>query len=399
MFVPFLYELRQRKVKVGLQEAMALARALSAGLHDSSLDGFYHVARALCVHSETDLDAFDEAFLAHFKGIETKSLDLVKELEDWLRDPKMRKDLTADELAMLQHLSLDELRRLFEERLKEQKERHDGGNRWIGTGGSSPFGNNGTHPTGLRVGGSGGGRSAMAIADARTYKPYRSDIVLDVRQIEVALRKLRTFTREGAELELDIESTIDETARNAGELEIVMHPPKKSNVRVLLLMDLGGSMDPHSELVGQLFSAAKRASNFRELVTHYFHNCVYGKVYDTESFRSTVQVRDLLHHCTREWKLVVVGDAAMHPSELLGGGNWYGTRGAEGESMAGIRWMQLLADHFDRAVWLNPEPPTYWKGGTAEMLATVFPMFHLTLEGLGEAMAHLSKGPARKRSA
>jgi len=155
-------------------------------------------------------------------------------------------------------------------------------------------------------------------------------------------------TETSQELELDIDGTIDATAKNAGELEIVLRPPRKSNVRVLLLMDVGGSMDPHSELVGQLFSAAKRASNFRELVTHYFHNCVYGKVYDTESFRSTVQVRDLLHHCTREWKLVVVGDAAMHPSELLGGGNWYGTRGAEGESMAGIRWMQLLADHFDR---------------------------------------------------
>lgn len=397
MFVPFLYELRRRKVKVGLQEAMALARALAMGLHDSSLDGFYHVARALCVHTETDLDAFDEAFLAHFKGIESKSLDLVKELEEWLRDPKMRKDLSDEELAMLKHLSLDELRRLFEERLKEQKERHDGGNRWIGTGGTSPFGAQGTHPTGLRVGSAGGGRSAMAIADARSYRPYRSDIVLDVRQIEVALRKLRAFTREGAELELDIDSTIDETAKNAGELEIVMHPPRKPNVRVLLLMDLGGSMDPHSELVGQLFSAAKRASNFRELKTHYFHNCVYGKVYDTESFRSSVPIHDLLHHCTREWKLVIVGDAAMHPSELIGGGNWYGTRSDGGESMAGIRWMQHLADHFDRSVWLNPEPPTYWKGGTAEMLASVFPMFHLTLEGLGEAMAHLSKGPMRKR--
>jgi uncharacterized protein with von Willebrand factor type A (vWA) domain len=397
MFVPFLYELRRRKVKVGLQEAMGLARALAMGLHDSSLDGFYHVARALCVHTETDLDAFDEAFLAHFKGIESKSLDLVKELEEWLRDPKMRKDLSDEELAMLKHLSLDELRRLFEERLKEQKERHDGGNRWIGTGGTSPFGAQGTHPTGLRVGNAGGGRSAMAIADARSYRPYRSDIVLDVRQIEVALRKLRAFTREGAELELDIESTIDETAKNAGELEIVMHPPRKPNVRVLLLMDLGGSMDPHSELVGQLFSAAKRASNFRELKTHYFHNCVYGKVYDTESFRSSVPIHDLLLHCTREWKLVIVGDAAMHPSELIGGGNWYGTRSDGGESMAGIRWMQHLADHFDRSVWLNPEPPTYWKGGTAEMLASVFPMFHLTLEGLGEAMAHLSKGPMRKR--
>jgi hypothetical protein len=238
----------------------------------------------------------------------------------------------------------------------------------------------------------------VGIADARAYRAYRSDIVLDVRQIEVALRKLRAFAREGAELELDLDETIDETARNGGELEIVMRAPKKPNVRVLLLMDLGGSMDPHAELVGQLFSAAKRASNFRELKTHYFHNCIYGKVYDSESFRSSVPLRDLLQHCTREWKLVVVGDAAMHPSELLGGGNWYGTRDDDvGESMAGVRWMQLLADHFDKTAWLNPEPPNYWKGGTAEMLATIFPMYQLTLEGLGEAMGHLSKGPARKR--
>jgi uncharacterized protein with von Willebrand factor type A (vWA) domain len=399
MFVPFLFELRKRKVKVGLQEANALARALTLGLHDSSLDGFYHVARALCVHSETDLDAFDEAFLWCFKGVETKSLDLIKELEDWLRDPKARKELSPEELAMVQGLSLDELRRLFEERLREQKERHDGGNRWIGTGGTSPFGAHGAHPTGLRVGPQGGARSAMAVADARVYRPYRSDLVLDVRQIEVALRKLRVFAREGLEMELDVDATIDETARNAGELEVVLRAPKKSHVRVLLLMDVGGSMDPHAELVSQLFSAAKRASNFRELKTYYFHNCIYGKVYETEAFRDVVRVPDLFQHCSREWKLVMVGDGAMHPAELLGGGGWYGTpEESSTERLPGLRWMQMLADHFDRTAWLNPDPPTYWTGGTAEMLASVFPMYPLTLEGLGEAMAHLSKGPPRKRS-
>ncbi len=319
MFVPFLFELRKRKVKVGLQEAMALARALQMGLHDSSLDGFYHVARAVCVHTESDLDAFDEAYLACFKGIESKSVELAKELEEWLRDPKMRKSLTPEELAVLEQLDPEALRKLFEERLKEQKERHDGGNRWIGTGGTSPFGANGAHPTGMRVGPQGGGRSAMAVADARTYRPYRSDLVLDVRQIEVALRKLRAFAREGNDLELDLEATIDETARNAGELEVVLRAPKKPNVRVVLLMDVGGSMDPHAELVSQLFSAAKRASNFRELKTYYFHNCIYGKVYETDTFRDGVSLHDLTQHCTREWKLVLVGDAAMHPAELLGG--------------------------------------------------------------------------------
>jgi uncharacterized protein with von Willebrand factor type A (vWA) domain len=398
MFVPFLFELRKRKIKVGLQEAMALARALTLGLHDSSLDGFYHVARSLCVHTEGDLDAFDEAYLACFRGIESKSVELAKELEEWLRDPKMRKSLSPEELAMLEHLDPEALRRLFEERLREQKERHDGGNRWIGTGGTSPFGAHGAHPTGVRVGSQGGGRSAMAVADARAYKAYRSDLVLDVRQIEVALRKLRAFAREGVELELDLDATVDETARNAGELDVVLRPPRKPNVRVLLLMDVGGSMDPHAELVSQLFSAAKRASNFRELKTYYFHNCIYGKVYETDSFRDGVSIHDLLLHCTREWKLVLVGDAAMHPSELLGGGGWYGSSGDDSaDRMAGIRWMHLLADHFERSAWLNPDPPSYWKGGTSEMLASMFPTFHLTLEGLGEAMAHLSKGRAPRR--
>jgi uncharacterized protein with von Willebrand factor type A (vWA) domain len=391
LLVPFLFELRRRKVRVGLQEAMALTRALELGLHESSLDGFYRVARALCVHSETDLDAFDEAFAAYFRGIEGESFALARDLEAWLNDPRARQELSPEELALFERLDPAELRRLFEERLREQRERHDGGNRWIGTGGTSPFGAGGAHPTGLRVGPMGGGRSAMAVADARAYRPYRSDLVLDVRQIEVALRKLRAFTREGARLELDIEETVDETARNAGELEVVLRQERKPNVRVLLLMDVGGSMDPHAGLVSQLFSAAKRASHFRELRTYYFHNCIYGKVYETEHFREPVSVRDLFLHATREWKLVIVGDAAMHPAELLGGGDWWATRD-QTDSMAGIRWMQLFADHFDRSAWLNPDPPTYWKGGTAETLAGIFPMYPLTLDGLGDAVRHLSRG-------
>jgi uncharacterized protein with von Willebrand factor type A (vWA) domain len=392
MFVPLLYELRKRKVRVGLQEADALARALSLGLHDSSLDGFYHVARALCVHSEADLDAFDEAFLVCFRGASRASRELVKELDEWMRNPAMRRELSPAELEALEQLDLDELRRLFEQRMREQTERHDGGNRWIGTGGTSPFGSHGAHPTGARVGPHGGGRSAMAVADARAYRPYRSDRVLDVRQIEVALRKLRALRREGPQVELDIDETIDRTAKNAGELEVVLRPPRKPDVRVLLLMDVGGSMDPHAELVSQLFSAAKRASHFRELKTFYFHNCVYGNLYETESFRDPVRVPDLLQHCTKEWKLVLVGDAAMHPAELLGGGDWYSNRG---DGTTGLRWMELLADHFEKSAWLNPDPPSYWKGGTAEMLAAVFPMFALTLDGLGEAMAQLSKGRRR----
>lgn len=397
-FVPFLYELRARKVKVGAQEAVALAKALVMGLHESSLDGFYHLARALVIHRESDLDAFDEAFLAHFKGIAGSSLELVTELDDWLKDPLNRKELSAEDLAAMEAIDMESLKRLFEERLKEQKGRHDGGNRWIGTGGTSPFGQFGAHPSGIRVGNMGGGRSAMGVADARKYKPYRSDLLLDVRQIEVALRKLRAFQREGAPDELDVDGTIDATARNAGELEIVTRAPRKSNVRVLLLMDVGGSMDPYAHLVSRLFSAAKRASNIRSLKTYYFHNCVYGRLYQTERFENPDKLEDVLHELGPEWKLVVVGDAAMHPAELLGAGDYeYYATGHHGPAQTGLAQLTKLADHFRRSAWLNPDPPNYWRGGTAEQIGKVFSMFHLTLDGLGEAITHLSKGDVRKK--
>ena len=397
-FVPFLYELRARKVKVGAQEAVALARALGMGLHDSSLDGFYHLARAICVHRESDLDKFDEAFLAHFKGVTVESMQLIDELEEWLKDPANRKELSADELAALQSIDMEALKKLFEERMKEQKGKHQGGSHWIGSGGTSPFGQQGTHPSGLRVGAQGGGRSAMGIADARKYKPYRSDIILDIRQIEVALRKLRAFQREGQQDELDIDGTIDATAKNAGELEIVVRAPRKSNVRVLLLMDVGGSMDPHIEIVSRLFSASKRASNIRQLKTFYFHNCVYGRVYATDRFSEPKPLDDVLHELGPEWKLVVVGDAAMHPAELLGAGDYeYYATGNHGAPQTGLKQLTKLADHFRRFVWLNPDPPSYWRGGTAEHIAKVLPMFQLTLDGLSDAVTHLSKGDIRRK--
>jgi len=178
----------------------------------------------------------------------------------------------------------------------------------------------------------------------------------------------------------------------------VLRPPKKSNVRILLLMDVGGSMDPHAQLVSRLFSATKRASNIRELKTYYFHNCIYGRLYATESFSEPLKMRDVLDQVSHEWKLVVVGDAAMHPAELLGAGDWeYYLARAGGEApMPGIRWMMLLADHFRKSAWINPDPPNYWRSGTAEMLAKVFPMFALTLDGLTDAVAHLSRGNPRR---
>lgn len=395
MFVPFLYELRARGVPVGSQEAINLARVLAAGLHDSSLVGFYEVAKAVLVHSETHLDDFDQAFAKHFQGVEVEGKKLRDELLEWLADAKERvRELSDEERALLEKYDPDELRRMFEERLREQDERHDGGNKWIGTGGTSPFGHSGAAREGIRVGGAGGNRSAIQVASARRYRDYRDDLTLDVRQMAVALRKLRAFAREGAEDELDVEGTIDKTAENAGELEIVLRPPRRSNTRVILLMDVGGSMDPYAHLVSRLFTAAKKATHFRELRCYYFHNCVYGRIYEDANFSKPVRVRDLLADCGPHYKLIVVGDALMAPYELLSAGGALDL--GDDNRVEGIVWLMMLEDHFERSCWLNPEPRKYWGGNTIEYIAQVFEMFPLTLEGLGEAVGHLTK--ARSRS-
>ncbi len=386
MFVDFIYELRKRKVPVGAQEAVALGKALARGIHDQSLDGFYTVARCLLVHDEQHLDAFDEAFLAHFKGIFVESKKVAQEIYDWLKDPIKMRQLSDEEKAAIEAMDLDEVMRLFEERLKEQDGRHDGGNRWIGTGGTSPFGTGGFNPSGIKVGqapGGGGRGGAMKSADARKYRPYRSDIVLDVRQIEVALRKLRAFVRDGGDDELDIDATIDKTAKNAGELEVVVRPPRRPNTRVILMMDVGGSMDPYAALVSQVFSAAKRATHWRELRTYYFHNCIYGRVYKTEGFQEPVTIPELLADVGKNYKLVLVGDACMAPYELLGSAG-YGETGR----IPAIAWLGALREHFERAVWLNPEGIDA-SHPTVDAIRGVFPMFALTLEGLGLAMGEL----------
>ena len=260
MFVEFLYELRDRGVKVGPQEAMSIAQALRLGLHKGTLDGFYETARALCVHREQDLDAFDRAFAHHFRGVPDEAIALTEELMEWLQQPKSRRELTELEQQLLQRMDLDQVRQQMRERLAQQRQRHDRGNRWVGTAGTSPHGS----------------------------------VTLDTRQIEVALRRLRAFVREGAEEELDIEGTIDKTARNAGELELKLRPPRRSNLRVLLLLDVGGSMDPHADVCERLFSAARRATHFKELRTLYFHNCIYGRVYERASLMRGIDVLHLL---------------------------------------------------------------------------------------------------------
>jgi uncharacterized protein with von Willebrand factor type A (vWA) domain len=395
MFVPFLYRLRQHGVPVGTQEALALAKAMAFGLHDSSLDGFYYTARSLCVHDEGHLDAFDQAFLAEFRGIEGKHVQLKEELLQWLQDAKLRpEDLSEEEKKLLEQLDIEELKRLFEERMNEQKERHDRGNRWVGTAGTSPFGRKGEGNEGVRAGGAGGNRSAVQVADARKYRPYRSDLALDVRQMEMALRRLRMWHREGGEEELDLDGTIDRTAQNAGELEVVVRPPMRPNTRVILLMDVGGSMDPYVDMMSRLFSATKKATHWKELRTYYFHNCVYGRVYKTERFDDPVWVQDLLHECGRHYKLIIVGDALMAPYELMRQGGAISLN--DSNALPGIAWLTMLQQHFKSCVWLNPEPPTYWDGNTIQAVRQVFEMYPLTLEGLTQSMQYLSRGKGRK---
>lgn len=395
MLIDFLFELRARKLPVSTHEWMALMEALALGLHDSSLDGFYRLCRTLCVKDLAHYDAYDEAFLAYFKDVHVDALKLTEQLREWLADPRALEGLTEEQRAALRELDLEKLRELFEQRLREQKERHDGGNRWIGTGGTSPFGTGGRHPTGMRVGG-GGGRSAMAVADERRFKEYRRDVVLDVRQIDVALRGLRRLGRDGAQEELDLDETIDHTCRNAGEIEVVFRPPRRNRVKVVLLMDVGGSMDPHAELVSRLFTAASRAGRFAKFRSYYFHNCVYNAVYEDAQFRKSVPVADLLSHSDRDEKLVFVGDALMHPAELLDpGGSMY--LYSDPKRASGIEWLRRLSAHFRSAAWLNPEPERFWGGTTIEVIASVFGMWPLTLDGLAAAVRYLVRGGERPR--
>lgn len=388
MFVALLYELRARKVPVGTFEAVALAGALKQGVHDSSLEGFYHVARSLMVHDEKHLDAFDQAFAKVFEGVESSALHIYEQLLEWLREAGQRlPDLTPEEQALLRQLDPDELERLLEERLKAQRRRHDGGDTWVGTRGTSPFGHSGRAARpGIRVGGAGGAKSAIRVASERAFREYRDDLVLDVRQLAMALRRLRAFTREGQLDELDLDRTIDLTARNLGDLEVALRAPRKSNTRVILLMDVGGSMDPFALTVSRLFSAARKATHFRELRIYYFHNCVYGRLHRNAGFTDPLSLTQLFAETDRRYKLIIVGDALMAPWELVSVSGWSGDEGLEG-----LQWMMRLREHYPSSVWLNPEHPSSWWQTTIDVLRRVFPMFPLTLEGLGEAVQNLTR--------
>jgi uncharacterized protein with von Willebrand factor type A (vWA) domain len=391
MFLDLFYGLRNEGVPVAIQEWRTFLDALEQGLHGSSLLRFYHLGRACLVKSETYFDAYDRVFARVFKGVEGAFGDEATErILDWLANAKDLPQLTPEQLAELERLTSDELMRRFLETLAEQTERHDGGNRWVGTGGRSPYGNNGTHPTGIRVGGQSRSRSAMKVAEERRFADYRTDVTMDVRQMRVALKRLRQLTRTGLPTELDLDETVDETCKNAGEIELVYRAPRKNDVRLLLLMDVGGTMDPYVDSMSQLLTALHEERGLRAFEPYYFHNCVYDHVYTRGRMLSAdaVPTADVLRRLDARWKLVVVGDAAMHPAELMEPyGNVDPRRHAQ---TPGIQWLHRLVDHFDRAVWVNPEPPREWDYvQTTRAIRRLFPMFHLSVDGITDAVTAL----------
>jgi uncharacterized protein with von Willebrand factor type A (vWA) domain len=391
MFLDLFYGLRAEGVPLSMQEWRSFLEALEEGLHGSSLLRFYHLGRACLVKSETYFDAYDRVFSRVFKGVEGSLGDEVTaEILEWLKDPKNFPDLSPEELAKLERLSSDELMRRFLETLEKQTERHDGGDRWVGTGGKSPFGHGGQHPSGIRVGGPARGRSAMKVAEERRFRDYRTDRILDVRSLKVSLRRLRQLTRTGEATELDLDETIDETCRNAGEIELVFRPPRRNNVRLLLLMDVGGTMEPFYEPMSQLLTALCENHGLREFQPYYFHNCVYDHIYRGArmSKAEAVPTADILRRLDSHWKVALVGDGAMHPAELMD--PYGGIDPRVTTETPGIVWLQRIAGHFERAVWINPEPPKSWeRWQTTRVVRRLFPMFPLTADGVTDAMRAL----------
>lgn len=388
MFTDFLYALRSQQVPVGTGEWLALHEALAKGLI-GGLDDLYGIGRALLVHTEGHYDAFDLAFAATFQGVTDTALH--DALAKWLENPVEPKGLTPEEFEKLTGMSLEELRERFHKTLAEQKERHDGGNRWIGTGGTSPFGSGGTHPSGIRLG-DGGGRSAVQVAEDRRFRNYRTDAVLDVRQFKQALKMLRALSREGPEI-LDLDGTIERTCKDGGEISLEFHKDRKNTLRLMLLMDAGGSMAPYARLVDRLFTAASESSHWKQFDHYFFHNIVYSRVYSNISRLEAVPTETLFTEHNPDTKVIFVGDACMATWELMAAGGAIAL--FQQNVLSGYDWIQRFKRSFSNAIWLNPEPERYWNHQTIHAISQIIPMFPLTLDGMREGIKLLRRGQVR----
>lgn len=390
MLIDFLLHLRARQLPVSTKELLALLEALEARLVSGSLDDFYLIARALLIKDEALYDRFDRAFGEYFQGIEALPGMDVLVPEEWLRLAAKR-HLTEEDRLKLQKLGYEKLFETLKQRLDEQKERHAGGSKWIGTGGTSPFGHGGYHPEGVRIGGeSAGNRTAVKVWERREFRNLDDSIELGVRNIKVALRRLRRFARQGAATELDLDGTIAGTARNGGMLDLHLRPERHNAVKVLLFLDVGGSMDDHIQVCEELFSAAR--AEFKHLEHFYFHNCVYEGVWKDNRRRHDEKMStwDVLHTYGPDYKLVFVGDASMSPYEISHPGGSVEHWNPE----PGAAWLERLLTHWPHAAWLNPLPEGQWEWTQSVRMIRQLcnnRMFPLTLDGLARAMRGLSK--------
>jgi uncharacterized protein with von Willebrand factor type A (vWA) domain len=390
MLVPFFYHLREGGIKTSITELLTLLQVMQSGLANESVDDFYVLARACLVKDEAKLDRFDRIFSAYFKGIDDSLADLMQDIPDeWLRR-QAELQLSDEEKAQIEAMGgFEALMRALQERLDEQDERHEGGSRWIGTAGTSPFGAYGFNPEGVRIGQSGSrNRSAVKVWDRREYRNLNDSIELGTRNIKVALRRLRKFAREGAADQLDLADTIDKTARNAGLLDIRMVPERHNAVKVLLCLDIGGSMDDHVRVCEELFSAAR--SEFKHLEYFYFHNFIYENFWKDNRRRHSERIStlDVTHKYAADYKLVFVGDATMSPYEIVSAGgsveHWNDEPGAI--------WMQRLLNTYSRAIWLNPEPRQRWDyTPSTKIIRQIMDdrMYPLTIAGLDEGIKAL----------
>ncbi len=397
MFTDFFYLLRLRGSKVSLNEWMTLMEAMEKGLHGSSLTGFYYLARAILVKTEADFDKFDGTFLEYFRDVEQK--EIPPELLDWLSRPKEQREYDRQDVdEAFGGMDPEDIRKMLEQRMKEQTERHDGGNHWVGTGGTSLFGNSGYNPNGFRVGGESTRKSALQVAAERNFKDFREDSALESRQFQMAFRRLRQFsTRDtGPKDVLDLDATIRETCDNAGSLSLVFGRPRKNTVKLLMLFDSGGSMWPYSQLCAQLFQSAVKSNHFKDLKVWYFHNCFYDYLYTSPGCYTydAVNTEWVLDNIKQEYKVIVVGDASMAPYELLspGGCNDYYHYNKE----PGIDWIRRVRSRYESMIWLNPTSPQYWERGygseTVKIVKNVVPMYHLSVSGLEAGLKELIRG-------
>ena len=386
MFIRFFLALKDARLPVSITEYLTLMEAMKAGLAGIDIDQFYHLARGCLVKDERNFDKFDRVFGAYFQGMEDMFAAIEGEIpEDWLKALKERV-LSEEEKAAIEALGgWDKLMETLKKRLEEQKSRHEGGSKWIGTGGTSPFGAYGYNPEGVRIGqAESRHRRAVKVWDRREFRNYDDKVELGTRTIKIALRRLRRWAREGAETELDLAGTIAATARNAGSLDLKLVPERHNKVKVLLILDVGGSMDDHIRVVDELFSAAR--AEFKHLEHYYFHNCPYDRLWRDNGRRGeSVDSWNVLRLYPADYKLIFVGDAAMSPYEIAEAGGSVEYWNKE----AGAVWIQRFADQFPNAVWLNPTPEPHWRySSSTEMIGRLMGgrMYPLTLAGLDAAM-------------